>query len=182
MEDLSLHILDIAENSIEAHADKIEIKIKENRRKDLLSMEIRDNGKGMDKETVRKALDPFFTTKKTRRFGLGLSLLAEAVKAANGHFSIQSKPGQGTQIQATFQASHIDTKPLGDIVQTLITLIMAHPEINIHYRHQVDRDLYSLDTEEIKAQLNGISITSPEVIKFIRNNLKEGIANIRRQK
>ncbi len=182
MEDLSLHILDIAENSIEAMADKIEIKIMEDRKKDTLSLEIADNGKGMDEENIKKALDPFFTTKKTRRFGFGLSLLSEAAKAANGSFAIQSKPGQGTKIKATFQASHIDAKPLGDIAQTIITLIIGHPEIELRYHHQVNRSHYSLDTEEIKAHLNGISIASPEVVNFIRTNLKEGIASIRRQK
>lgn len=181
MEDLSLHILDIAENSIEAQAKKIEIKIKENRKKDLLYLEIVDDGKGMDQKAIKRALDPFFTTKTTRRFGLGLSLLAEAAKAANGRFSIESKPGQGTKIKATFQSSHIDTKPLGDIAQTVVSLITGHPEIDIRYRHQFDSAFYSLDTEEIKAHLNGISITSPEVINFIRNNIKEGIASIRRQ-
>lgn len=181
MEDLSLHILDIAENSIEALARKIEIKIEENRDKDLLCLEILDDGKGMDEETLKRALDPFFTSKTTRRFGLGLSLLAEAAKAASGNFSIRSKPGKGTKIKATFKWSHIDTKPLGDVSQTIITLIVGHPEIEIHYRHQIDCSHYSFDTEEIKAHLNGISIASPEVVRFIKNNINEGIASIRRQ-
>ncbi len=182
MEDLSLHILDIAENSIEAQAKRIEITIEENKEQNRVSLEIADDGKGMDQETVKKVLDPFFTTKKTRRFGLGLSLLAEAAKAANGGFSIDSKPGKGTRITATFQSTHIDTKPLGDVAGTMVTLIIGHPEIDFHYQHKIDHDRYSLNTEEIKSQLNGMSITSPEVIKYIRNNIKEGIANLRRQK
>lgn len=181
MEDLSLHILDIAENSIEAQAKKIKIKLVEDSKKDILSLEIADDGKGMDKETLKKASDPFFTTRKTRRFGLGLPLLAEASKEANGQFSIQSKPGQGTKIRATFKASHIDTKPLGDIAQTIIALIIGHPEVEIEYRHRVNRSSYSLRTEEIKAHLNGVPINSPQVINFIRKNLKEGIASLRRQ-
>ena len=182
MEDLSLHILDIAENSIEAKAKKIKIKVVEDGKKDTLSLEIADDGKGMDKETLKKALDPFFTTKKTRRFGLGLPLLAEAARAANGRFFIQSKAKLGTKIKASFQASHIDTKPLGDIAQTIVTLITGHPEVEIDYRHQVNRSYYSLSTEEIKAHLNGISINSPQVVNFIRKNLKEGIVSLRRQK
>lgn len=182
MEDLSLHLLDIAENSIEAQAKNIEIKIEENKGKDILSLEIVDDGQGMDQKTLKKALDPFFTTKKTKRFGLGLSLLAEAAKAANGNFSINSKPGKGTKIKATFQLSHIDIKPLGDITQTLVTLIMTHPEVDISYKHQVNHSLYSLDTKELKAHLNGISINSPGIINFIRNNIKEEIASVRRQK
>lgn len=182
MEDLSLHILDIAENSIEAQAKKIEIRILENDEKDLLSLEIIDNGRGMDREVIKKVLDPFYTTKKTRRFGLGLSLLAEAAKAANGQFKIDSKPGQGTRIKATFQSSHIDTKPIGDMAGTMITLIMGHPEIDFRYTHEVNNLEYSLDTEEIKSRLNGVSITSPEVLKYIRNNINEGTAITRRQK
>jgi anti-sigma regulatory factor (Ser/Thr protein kinase) len=182
MEDLSLHILDIAENSIEAQAKKIKIKVVEDGKKDILSLEIADNGKGMDRETLKKALNPFFTTRKTRRFGFGLPLLAEAAKAANGRFTIQSKPGQGTTIKASFQASHIDTKPLGDIAQTIITLIMGHPEVEIDYRHRVNHSSYSFRTEEIKDHLNGVPINSAQVLKFIKKNLKEGIASLRRQK
>jgi len=175
-----LHILDIAENSIAAEAKRIEIKIEENKKKDLLTLEITDDGRGMNKDMIKKALDPFFTTKKTRRFGLGLSLLAESAKMANGHFLIKSKSGHGTKVTATFQSSHIDTKPLGDMSQTLVTLIMGNPEVNIFYSHKINHSHYSLDTQEIKAQLNGIAINSPEVIKFIRNDIKEGIASIRR--
>lgn len=182
MEDLSLHILDIAENSISAEATRLNISIEENRDKDLLSLEISDNGKGMDQDTVKKAMDPFYTTRMTRRFGFGLSLLSEAAKQANGQFSIKSSPRKGTTIKATFQASHIDTKPLGDVAQTLVTLIIGNPDIDIRYDHKINSSVYSLNTREIKAHLNGFPITSPEVINFIRNHIKEGIAQIRRQK
>ena len=100
MEDLSLHILDIAENSVAANADMIEIRISEDKGKDLLSIEVIDNGVGMDKETLDKALDPFYTSKTVRRFGFGLSLLSVAAKAANGHLSVRSKKGEGTKIRS----------------------------------------------------------------------------------
>jgi len=180
MEDISLHILDIAENSIAAQAKKIEIRIQESQKKDILSLEIEDDGKGMDRETLKKALDPFFTTKKTRRFGFGLSLLSESARAAEGSFQIESHPGKGTKIKATFKASHIDTLPMGDIPQTIITLIMGHPEIDINYTHKTDEDKYAIDTKDIKAQLNGLPINSPKILRFIRNNIMEGIATIRR--
>lgn len=180
MEDLSLHILDIAENSIAAHAKTITIRVRESREKDLLNLEIADDGKGMDQDTLEKALNPFFTTKKTRRFGFGLSLLSEAAKAAEGSFSVKSDPGKGTKIKATFKASHIDTKPLGDIPQTMITLIMGHPEIDLIYSHTTDTAKYTVDTKDIKAQLNGLPINSPEVIKYIKSHIKEGLATIRR--
>lgn len=180
MEDLSLHILDIAENSIAAHAKIITIRVRESQEKDLLTLEITDDGKGMDQKTLNSALDPFFTTKKTRRFGFGLSFLSEAARMAEGSFSVESKPGKGTKINATFKASHIDTKPLGDIPQTVITLIMGHPEIDLSYSHATDKDKYTIDTKNIKAQLNGLPINAPEVLKYIKKHIKQGIATIRR--
>ncbi|MFH0777631.1 MAG: ATP-binding protein [Candidatus Eisenbacteria bacterium] len=182
MRDLSLHILDIAENSIRAEAHSIEIRIETDNEKDLLTVEIVDDGKGMDERTVRMALDPFFTTKETRRFGLGLPLLAQAARMANGEFRIESKPNAGTRVTATFVASHIDTKPLGDMPQTLMTLIAGHPEVDLLYVHKVDDSEYCLDTREIKAQLDSTPINSPEVIKIIRKNVREGLDNLRRRR
>jgi len=173
MEDLSLHILDIVENSVAAEADKIEIRISEDKKKDLLSVEVIDNGSGMDEETTKKALDPFYTTKTVRRFGLGLPLLSEAAKAANGSFSIESKKGKGTKIWATFQHSHIDRQPMGDIGQTIITLILGNPEVDLIYVHKKNNQKYSLDTREIKAQLGDIPINSLDGIRMIKENLKK---------
>lgn len=178
---MSLHILDVAENSIKAQAHKIEIKIDENREADTLVLEINDDGTGMDAEMAKKALDPFFSTKETRRIGLGLPLLAEAARAANGQFTLDSEPGKGTKVKATFQTSHIDMKPLGDMAQTLATLIMGHPNVDILYRHTCNHEFYSLDTTEVKDQLDGIPINSPEVIHFLKNHINEGIDNLRRQ-
>jgi len=176
MEDLSLHILDIAENSVAANADKIEIRISEDNGKDLLSIEIIDNGVGMDKKTLEKALDPFYTSKTVRRFGFGLSLLSEAAKAANGHLSVQSKKGEGTRIKADFQHSHIDRQPLGDIGQTFITLVVRNPEIDFIFEHKRNGHTYCLDTRKIKAQLNEMPINSLAGIKKIRENLKKGFS------
>ena len=173
MEDLSLHILDIAENSVAAKANKIEIRISEDTEKDLLSLEVIDNGEGMDKETQKKALDPFFTSRTVRRFGFGLPLLSEAAKAANGHLSIESKKGEGTKIKADFQYSHIDRKPLGDMNQTIITLVIGNPEIDLIYVHKKNNHEYILDTKKIKEQLKEAPINSPEGIRMIRENLKK---------
>ncbi len=149
MEDLSLHILDVVENSIEANASKIEIKIIEMKSKDLLAVEIKDNGRGMNKETIQKVLDPFYTTRTTRKVGMGLSLLAQAAKESNGDFEISSKVGVGTEVKAVFQYSHIDRKPIGDMKNTLITLMVSHPEINFIYKHQDEKEKYILDSNEI---------------------------------
>ncbi len=173
MEDLSLHILDIVENSVAASANKIEIRISEDKKKELLSVEIIDNGVGMDEKTRKKALDPFYTTKTVRRFGFGLSLLSEAAKAANGHFSIQSEKGEGTRIKADFQYSHIDRKPLGDIGQTIITIVIGNPEIDLIYVHKKNSQKYSLDTRKIKTQLMETPINSPAGIRMLREDLKK---------
>ena len=172
MEDISLHILDIAENSVAAEADKIEIKISEDQKRDLLFVEISDNGSGMDEETAKKALDPFYTTKTVRRFGLGLPFLSEASRAANGDLSIKSKKGKGTKIKAKFQHSHIDCKPLGDIGQTIITLVMGNPEVDIIYMHKKNSHNYCLNTRKIKTRLKGKPINSPEGIRMVKEDLK----------
>ncbi len=149
MEDLSLHILDVVENSIEANASKIEIKIIEEKSRDLLVIEIKDNGRGMSKETINKVLDPFYTTRTTRKVGLGLSLLAQAAKESNGNFEINSKVGEGTVVKASFQYSHIDCKPIGNMNDTIVTLIISHPEINFVYEYQDEKGNYILDSNEI---------------------------------
>ena len=173
MEDLSLHILDIVENSVAANADTIEIRITEDTERDLLSVEVIDNGIGMDDETVKKVLDPFYTSKTVRRFGLGLPLLSEAAKAANGFLSITSKKGEGTKLRADFQYSHIDRKPLGDISQTIFTLIMGSPETDFVYIHKKNAHIYTFDTKKIKAQLGDRPINSLDGMKKIREELKK---------
>ncbi len=149
MEDLSLHILDIAENSIEAKASKVEIKVIEDKKKDLLTIEIKDNGQGIDKETLKKVLDPFYTTRTVRKVGLGLSLLAQATEESGGDIEIKSKVGKGTKVKATFQYSHIDRKPLGDIEKTLTTLIVGNPGVNFVYEHRKDNVKVTLDTKKL---------------------------------
>lgn len=149
MEDLSLHILDVVENSIAANASKIVIKIIEEKSKDSLVIEIKDNGRGMNRETINKVLDPFYTTRTTRKVGMGLSLLAQAARESNGDFEIYSKVGEGTEVKATFQYSHIDRKPIGNMNDTIVTLIISHPEINFIYEYQNEKENYILDSKEI---------------------------------
>ena len=153
MEDLSLHILDIVENSIGAKASRIEIKVVEDIRKDLLTIEIKDNGQGIDEKTVEKVLDPFFTTRTTRKVGLGLPLLSQAARESGGDLQIESKVGRGTRVKATFGYSHIDRKPLGNMEATLTTLIAGNPNIDFIYKHKKDGLEYRLDTKEIRARI-----------------------------
>jgi len=162
VEDLSLHILDIVENSIKAKASRIEIKVVEDIGKDLLTIEIKDNGQGIDEETIKKVFDPFFTTRTTRRVGLGLPLLSQAARESGGDIEIESEVGRGTRVKATFGYSHIDRKPLGNMEATLTTLIAGNPEVDFIYEHKKDELEYRLDTKEIRA---GIIRKSNKVVK-----------------
>lgn len=136
MEDLSLHILDIAENSIRAGARNIEIKILKHSKKDILKITIKDDGCGMDKETLKKCLNPFFTT-KNKKVGLGLSLLQQATEEGGGYLKIYSKENKGTKIIATFKLSNIDTKPLGNVEETIKVLKATHKDIKFNYKMEV---------------------------------------------
>ncbi len=149
-----MHILDVVENSVMAGASAIGISINEDIEKDLLSIEIEDNGSGMDEATVKKVLDPFYTTRTTRRVGLGLPLLAQAARETGGDIEISSEPGKGTRIRASFQHSHIDRKPLGDMEETLVTLIAGHPEIHFTYEHRDGETSFRLDTDEMRKTSN----------------------------
>ncbi|MGQ9620245.1 MAG: ATP-binding protein [Bacteroidales bacterium] len=135
MEDISLHILDIAENSIRANAENINIVVIEDKMKDLLILTIEDDGEGMDEKTREYALDPFFTTKQSKKVGLGLAFLSQSAEEADGTMKIESEPGKGTRITATFKLGHIDRKPLGNLNETLKCLRITHPEINITFTH-----------------------------------------------
>jgi hypothetical protein len=173
MEDLSLHILDIAENSITAGASRVKIKIVEDIKKNLLLIEIADNGRGMDEETIKMAYDPFFTTKTTRRVGLGVPLLAQAARESGGNLIIKSKKREGTTITANFQYNHIDRKPLGNIAETLTVLIAANPEIDFVFEHKRNDSTYNIDTKEIKTNLGDVPINNPGVIKFIKDDINK---------
>jgi hypothetical protein len=152
MEDLALHVLDIAQNSVEAGATGIEIELVEDLDSDRLVIELRDNGPGMDAETLARASDPFFTTRTTRRVGLGLALLAEAARVAGGNLALRSKPGAGTSVCASFRHSHIDRAPLGDLETTLMVLLASHPELHIRFHHRVGDRIFELDSRELDAR------------------------------
>ena len=148
MEDLSLHILDVAENAIRASASLIEIEIEERPGEDLLVIVISDNGRGMDLEVLERVHDPFFTTKSGKRTGLGLPLLAVAARQAGGDLQVSSTPGEGSQVRATFSLSNIDIKPLGDINATLRTLVAGHPDVDFRFRSSGKNGEVVFDTRE----------------------------------
>lgn len=180
MEDLSLHILDIVENSINAGATKIEIMLNEDTNQNILTLKIKDNGKGMDKETIEKVLDPFYTTKNVRRIGLGLPMLAQAAKEAEGAIDIKSKKGKGTTIIAKFVHNHIDRKPFGNMTETIINLIGSRGlDIDIIYQHCKNENCFIFDSIEIKKELQDIPINNPGVLSFLKKEIEKGLKEIR---
>jgi hypothetical protein len=172
LEDLSLHILDIAENSIGARAKVVEILLTRDAEKDLLRLEINDNGSGMDRETLSKVRDPFFTT-KGKKTGLGLPFLAQAAEQAGGEMTIASAPGKGTRVTATFRWGHLDRPPLGDMAGTVMTLIAGHPDVDFVYEEREGGSVFRLDTREIKSDLEGVPINTPPALEAIRGMLNE---------
>ena len=178
MRELSLHILDLVQNSISAKANFIEITIKEDLIKDLFEICIKDNGKGMTPELVEAAYDPFTTTRSTRKVGLGIPLFKAAAQRCNGDLTIASKPGQGTEVKAWFVHSSIDRAPLGNISATIHSLVVCNPDIDFLYKHTVNQAYFQFDTREIKQILRNISIQNQEVSSWIKDFLDEGISNL----
>jgi hypothetical protein len=186
LDEISLHILDVAENSLMAGADLVEIDLEQDAPADRLRLRIRDNGRGIGPDDLARVTDPFFTTRTTRRVGLGLALLLQTAEQTGGSFAIDSQQGQGTNLAVEFGLSHIDRPPLGDMAGTLVNLIIGRPEVDFVYRQRVvilaaggeDDDDFALDTREIKAALDGVPLSHPEVIDFLRGNLAAGLASL----
>lgn len=177
---MSLHIMDIAENGISAGARLIDIAVTEDIKGNRLKVGIKDNGRGIPADLLEHVADPFYTTRTTRRVGLGLSLFREASKRCEGDFKITSREGEGTEIEATFRLDHIDLAPLGNMVGTLTSLIVGNPDVDFVYTHEVNGKEFRLDTREVKKELEGAEITHPKVIRFLGDLIRESLAEIRR--
>ncbi len=135
MEDLSLHILDVVENSIRAGASMVEVRLEEKNVEDVLLLFIIDDGSGMDEETLNIVSSPFYSSKEGKNFGLGISLLKQAALETGGDFEISSGIGVGTKIRAAFNSGHPDMKPLGNILLTIKMLRLSHPGIDFQYEY-----------------------------------------------
>ena len=179
MLELAAHILDIAENSVRAGARLIEINIEEDTASDSLSIEIIDDGHGMNAEEIKMVLDPFYTTKTVRRVGLGIPLLADAAQRSGGHLNLESQEGIGTSIKATFGLSHVDRQPMGNITSTLIILIAGNSVVDFFYKHRHNDRQFELDTREIRKEIDDLPINHPEILKYIRGVLEEGFGEIK---
>lgn len=184
MKDLSLHILDLSQNSISAGASLVKITIHEDTANDRLDIYIEDNGKGMDKDFLEKVKDPFVTTRTSRKVGLGIPLMLAACKRCEGDLVIESEKNVGTKLTATFKHSHIDRAPMGNMAETMLSLILAGSDgntaVDFVYRHILNNREFCMDTREIRAALgNEVSLGEPDVLMWIKEYINEGLINLR---
>lgn len=178
MRELALHILDIAENSISASASRVEIVVNQDSLDDELWISVKDNGRGMDEELLARVMDPFVTSRTTRKVGLGIPLLKQAAEACNGGLTLESQPGIGTELTVKFQNSHIDRMPLGNLADTFLSLLLGTPEVNWVLHYQVDDQVFDFDDTEVKQVLDGMPLTDYRVIEYLTNTIQDGITGI----
>lgn len=181
MNELSLHILDICQNSIKADADLVTVIIDEDTINNTFTITIEDDGKGMSGKTLSQVSDPFFTTRTTRKVGLGISLFKMAAELSDGGLEISSVEGEGTKVITTFKHDHINRVPLGAIDETVRILCLNEKNIDILYKHIYNTQEYVFDTREVKAVLDGIPFTDYNVMMWIKDNIKEGILSIQKE-
>ena len=176
MHEISLHILDLVENSTGAGADKVKLTVEEDSRQDELRIRIEDNGRGMDAKMVSEVRDPFVTSRTTRKVGLGLPLMDMTTNMCDGCLKIESAPGVGTLVEASYRLSHIDRPPLGNMAATLKTILVMNPELHFIYYHRVDERSFLLDSLEIRAALGDLPLTRPEVLDWLDGYLKVNLS------
>lgn len=180
MLELSLHILDIVNNSVKAGAKLIEIDINEDVEGNILTILIKDDGCGMDAEFLKDVTNPFKTTRTTRKVGMGISLFKAAAENTGGKLTIESEKGKGTVLKTVFTYNHIDRQPLGDMGETMVPLISGNETIDFLYTHTVNGKNFTLDTCEIKQILGTeVSLGSPEIVIWLKDYITEGLEEIK---
>jgi anti-sigma regulatory factor (Ser/Thr protein kinase) len=178
MKEISLHIMDLLQNSIRAEASIIQIVVEEQVNENQLKIVIEDNGHGMSPDILKRAMDPFFTSRTTRKVGLGISLFKQLVEQCNGDLAITSEEGKGTRLMAHMDLNHIDRQPMGDIAGVMVLLFSANPEIRFMYSHETEKGKYEVDTLEIKDILGEIPVYSPDIIHFLKEMIQENLTEI----
>lgn len=173
MREISEHILDIAQNSIVANANEIDILVMANSGMDTLAITIEDNGKGMSEAFLENVFSPFSTSRTTRKVGLGIPMFKETAVASNGSLDITSTLGKGACVTANMQLSHIDRPPLGALADTLHVLITSNPNLDFLVTMTCDRKTQTLSTKQLRAVLQDVSLDNPDVSIWVRENLKE---------
>ena len=179
MDELSLNILDIAQNSISADATLVEIDVDENDNSDEILIRVKDNGKGMSEDFLKTVEDPFITTRTTRRIGLGISFFKEAAEITGGSIELKSELGAGTTITGYFTLNHIDRQPIGNLTETIITLVSLNPEIDFTFRYKINEKEFLFSTQEVKVLLGEDTVLSaPPIVSFLTEYISEHIENL----
>jgi hypothetical protein len=178
MKDLSSHILDIVQNSIRAKASLVKIEIKELSDENQLKIIISDNGKGMTEEQLHRATDPFYTSRTTRKVGLGLSLLKQNAEMTDGTFQLESQPEKGTKVTAQFGLNHFDRPVMGDITSTLLILLCTGGDTDYVFHYQTPSGEFDLDTREVKNILGNVPLNFPDVRVFLKDMIQENLEQI----
>jgi signal transduction histidine kinase len=179
MNDLAMHILDILQNSLSALATFIKLTVFEDIDNDLLVITIEDNGKGMTPEQVSKLSDPFYTSRTTRKVGMGIPLLKQSAVQSGGGVDIESKPGVGTQVTASFKYSNIDRPPLGDVANAFILTVSANPDVDFILRYIVGKNEYVFDTVEVKEALEGTPLNDASIVRILTDMIRDNIEDLR---
>lgn len=176
MKEISLHVLDIVQNSIVAGAKHITVEVEVRHSKDWMRVAVGDDGCGMDQAMLEKVISPFTTSRTTRKVGLGIPMFKAGAEQAGGAFLIRSKPGEGTFIQAEYQISHLDRPPLGDMAETMVATVACNPELDFVYDYQVDGNTFRFDTKQIRSVLGeDVPLNMPDVVSWMKDFLVEGI-------
>lgn len=179
MQEISLHILDLIQNSIEAGATCISLSIEENQRENLFLVKIADNGRGISPETIDLVSDPFYTTRNTRKVGLGISLFSMTCRQSGGELKIKSSPGRGTELNGKMEYDHWDRPPLGDIVGTVTSILAANPEMDFRYNHKYNGREFYFSTGQIREILEeSIPINDIKILGWLKEYLSEQLANL----
>jgi anti-sigma regulatory factor (Ser/Thr protein kinase) len=176
LRELAQHIVDLLENSAGAGARRVEIELEMDSSADSVRLTVTDDGCGMTPDVVARVTDPFYTSRTCRKVGLGLPLMAASSQRSGGGLRIESAPGRGTKVEASFQLSHIDTPPLGDLQSTLICAIEGHPDVDLLYRQVMDGRVFELDSGAIKRELGEVPLSHPSVLRWLEEYISEGLA------
>lgn len=175
MKELALNILDIVQNSIRANSKLISIRIEESETGNSMNIYVCDDGKGIEKEMLKKVTDPYTTSRTTRKVGMGLAFMKQLAEMTGGTLKVSSQPGTGTEVEASFQLNHLDRQPIGDIAGVFKILVIANPEIEFVYEHKTDTGLYRIDTREVKKILDCKKLDDNDLMQVIKRMIFENL-------
>jgi anti-sigma regulatory factor (Ser/Thr protein kinase) len=178
VEDICFHLVDLVQNSVAAGATTILLRIVESETQDTLTLAVTDNGRGMDGPTLEKVQDPFFTTKSFKKVGLGIPLLKATAQSCHGAFDIRSDAGRGTEVTARMERSHLDCPPLGDLRETLLSLLVSLDGVDLQFSYRSDRGEFDISSGAIRRQVGELHFSHPEIYRFLKGYIHEGLERV----